>query len=338
MGSWTNRTLDWGRLCAAMALPAVAALLVAAPDARAQDKSRAHALLGRDRRPAARAVALHHLAQQVADPLRGRSARRPARAQGRCRPAPTGTWCIPPEWSSTSRPRWPGAGAVESFVEGADLRTRSGDDGAAKVCVFFDFPADRLSVGERTRLSLARRATGEDGADRDAVLRLGQQGSQGQRVRQRLHQAHAHGGARIRRRGQRRAAGPPSAATCWPTTSRAFGDEAGDTRPDVTAVRGLGRRRQHARPRHRLLLGPRPPRQSALADAAAPRPRQRRPNGRLRANSGSPGPGLHVTTSHERLRRAPRQPGRRPGLRRHAGDAASGRRCRPCRSWSWRAG
>ena len=27
--------------------------------------------------------------------------------------------------------------------------------------MFFDFPADRLSVGERTSLSLARRATGE---------------------------------------------------------------------------------------------------------------------------------------------------------------------------------
>ena len=36
---------------------------------------------------------------------------------------------------------------IEAFVEGADLRTRSGDDGAAKVCVCFDFPADRLSVG-----------------------------------------------------------------------------------------------------------------------------------------------------------------------------------------------
>jgi len=48
---------------------------------------------------------------------------------------------------------------VEAFVEGADLRTKGGDDGAAKVCVFFDFPADRLSVGERTKLALAKSST-----------------------------------------------------------------------------------------------------------------------------------------------------------------------------------
>lgn len=51
---------------------------------------------------------------------------------------------------------------VERFVEGADLRTRSGDDGAAKLCVFFALPTDRLPFGERTRLALARSATGED--------------------------------------------------------------------------------------------------------------------------------------------------------------------------------
>lgn len=51
---------------------------------------------------------------------------------------------------------------VDRFVQGADLRTRAGDDGAAKLCVFFDFPAERLSFAERTRLALARVATGED--------------------------------------------------------------------------------------------------------------------------------------------------------------------------------
>src|SRR5215213_934787 len=50
---------------------------------------------------------------------------------------------------------------VEEFVEGANLRTKGGDDGAAKMCVFFDFPADRLSVGERTKLALAKNSTGE---------------------------------------------------------------------------------------------------------------------------------------------------------------------------------
>jgi len=51
---------------------------------------------------------------------------------------------------------------VEQFVEGADLRTREGDDGAAKLCVSFDFPVSKLPFTERTRLSLARAATGED--------------------------------------------------------------------------------------------------------------------------------------------------------------------------------
>lgn len=51
---------------------------------------------------------------------------------------------------------------VDRFVEGADLRTRAGDDGAAKLCVFFALPTDRLPFTERARLALARTATGED--------------------------------------------------------------------------------------------------------------------------------------------------------------------------------
>lgn len=50
---------------------------------------------------------------------------------------------------------------VEAFVAGADLRTKGGDDGAAKVCVFFDYPNDKLPLGERTKLALARSTTGE---------------------------------------------------------------------------------------------------------------------------------------------------------------------------------
>lgn len=51
---------------------------------------------------------------------------------------------------------------VDQFVLGADLRTRDGDDGAAKLCVSFDLPTDKLPLVERTRLALARAATGED--------------------------------------------------------------------------------------------------------------------------------------------------------------------------------
>ena len=59
---------------------------------------------------------------------------------------------VPLSRATTLGWRW----RVDQFVEGADLRTRAGDDGAAKLCVFFDFPAERLPFGERTRLALAR--------------------------------------------------------------------------------------------------------------------------------------------------------------------------------------
>ena len=51
---------------------------------------------------------------------------------------------------------------VDSLVADADLNVRSGDDGAAKMCVSFDFDVTKLPLGERTRLSIARSTTGED--------------------------------------------------------------------------------------------------------------------------------------------------------------------------------
>jgi hypothetical protein len=60
--------------------------------------------------------------------------------------------------STTLSWRW----RVEQFVQNADLRTRAGDDGAAKLCVIFDFPVDRLSLAERSELALARFTTGQD--------------------------------------------------------------------------------------------------------------------------------------------------------------------------------
>lgn len=65
---------------------------------------------------------------------------------------------VPMSSATTLSWRW----RVDQLVDGADLRTQSGDDGAAKLCVFFDFPADRLPFAERARLALARSATGEE--------------------------------------------------------------------------------------------------------------------------------------------------------------------------------
>jgi len=51
---------------------------------------------------------------------------------------------------------------VDKLIEGADLKVRSGEDSAAKLCVFFAFDSAKLSFSERTKLSLARTTTGEN--------------------------------------------------------------------------------------------------------------------------------------------------------------------------------
>ena len=51
---------------------------------------------------------------------------------------------------------------VDKLIEEADLKVRSGDDAAAKLCVFFGFDGSKLPLGERTKLALARSSTGQD--------------------------------------------------------------------------------------------------------------------------------------------------------------------------------
>jgi len=45
---------------------------------------------------------------------------------------------------------------VDQFPADSDLTVRSGDDLAAKVCVLFDLPLDRLSLGDRLKIQLGR--------------------------------------------------------------------------------------------------------------------------------------------------------------------------------------
>jgi hypothetical protein len=45
---------------------------------------------------------------------------------------------------------------VEQFIDAADLRNKSGDDTAVKVCVFFDHALEKVPFGERQLLRLAR--------------------------------------------------------------------------------------------------------------------------------------------------------------------------------------
>ncbi len=46
---------------------------------------------------------------------------------------------------------------VDRFPSNSDLSTRKGDDLAAKVCVLFDVPLDRLSLVDRAKVQLGRR-------------------------------------------------------------------------------------------------------------------------------------------------------------------------------------
>jgi Protein of unknown function (DUF3047) len=60
--------------------------------------------------------------------------------------------------TSTIAWRW----RVDKLVDDADIKTRAGDDSAAKLCVFFAFDAGKLSLGERTKLAIGRSTTGQD--------------------------------------------------------------------------------------------------------------------------------------------------------------------------------
>ena len=44
----------------------------------------------------------------------------------------------------------------------ADILTKAGDDAALKVCVMFDHPLERVPLGQRTLLRIARSVSGED--------------------------------------------------------------------------------------------------------------------------------------------------------------------------------
>jgi hypothetical protein len=51
---------------------------------------------------------------------------------------------------------------VDRFPAGSDLTRKAGDDLAAKMCVLFDLPLDRLSTADRLKISLGRSLFGRD--------------------------------------------------------------------------------------------------------------------------------------------------------------------------------
>lgn len=50
---------------------------------------------------------------------------------------------------------------LDRGLEHSDLTAKSGDDTPLKVCALFDMPTDRLGMGERIRLGMARTISGE---------------------------------------------------------------------------------------------------------------------------------------------------------------------------------
>ncbi|MDR6858214.1 DUF3047 domain-containing protein [Variovorax guangxiensis] len=138
---------------------------------------------------------------------------------------------VPLNTSTTLAWRW----RVDTFVEDANLRTRAGDDGAAKLCVFFDFPAERLSFGERTRLALARRTTGEEVPSEALCYVWDKKEAKGTSLvnafTQRMRMVVLESGP-----AADKAAFVSERRNLLADYKRAFGDEAGDTLPDVVAV------------------------------------------------------------------------------------------------------
>lgn len=138
---------------------------------------------------------------------------------------------VPLNASTTLAWRW----RVDTFVEDANLRTRAGDDGAAKLCVFFDFPAERLSFGERTRLALARRTTGEEVPSEALCYVWDKKEAKGTALvnafTQRMRMVVLESGP-----AADRSAFVSERRSLLADYKRAFGDEAGDALPDVVAV------------------------------------------------------------------------------------------------------
>jgi hypothetical protein len=124
---------------------------------------------------------------------------------------------------------------VDEFVAGADLRTRAGDDGAAKLCVFFDLPTSQLSLRERTSLALARRATGEDVPSEALCYVWDGKEPKGTELAnaftKRMRMIVVESGA-----AATTGAWVGESRNLLADYRRAFGDEAGATLPDVVAV------------------------------------------------------------------------------------------------------
>ena len=76
--------------------------------------------------------------------------------------AAAGTLSHPLAHDVAARPMLRWRWKVDRVVDKADLATKAGDDFAARVYVFFDVPAESLSVGHRLKVFLARNVYGRE--------------------------------------------------------------------------------------------------------------------------------------------------------------------------------
>lgn len=138
---------------------------------------------------------------------------------------------VPLDASSTLSWKW----RVDKFIDGADLHARAGDDGAAKLCVFFNLSTDLLPVSEQLRLAAARKLSGEDVPSETLCYVWDAKAPVGETVVNVFTR-------RIRMMVLR--SGLANSPDRWATERRnlladyrrAFGDEAGGATPDITAI------------------------------------------------------------------------------------------------------
>lgn len=72
------------------------------------------------------------------------------------------SWLAKVNEPAGGRPRLQWDWKVSQALAGSDMRTRQGDDYAARLYVLFDLPLERLSLGDRVRIQASRALAGVD--------------------------------------------------------------------------------------------------------------------------------------------------------------------------------
>ena len=96
----------------------------------------------------------------------------------------------------TAELRW--SWRVDEFPAGSDLSVKRGDDLAAKVCVLFDLPLERLSWIDRLKIELGRRLFRLDLPAATLCYVWDRTLAPGSLAAEHLHRSRAHAGAALR--------------------------------------------------------------------------------------------------------------------------------------------